>query len=79
MGCGDGGGSADFVAALVAIFGMSAVYHQYIYAIGRERMSEMRGIVFDNVCKNYGKSVAVDHLNMVVEAGERLILLGPSG
>ena len=42
-------------------------------------MSEVRGIVFDNVCKNYGKSVAVDHLNMVVEAGERLILLGPSG
>ncbi len=39
----------------------------------------MQGIVFDGVCKSYGRVMAVDHLNLAIEEGERLILLGPSG
>jgi multiple sugar transport system ATP-binding protein len=34
---------------------------------------------FDNVTKLFGKSAAVDRLNLAVEAGEFVVLLGPSG
>ncbi|PWC21876.1 polyamine ABC transporter ATP-binding protein [Brenneria roseae subsp. roseae] len=33
----------------------------------------------DNLCKHYGKTVAVDDVSLVVNAGEILALLGPSG
>jgi sn-glycerol 3-phosphate transport system ATP-binding protein/multiple sugar transport system ATP-binding protein len=39
----------------------------------------MDGIVFNDVCKNYGRVMAVNHLQLTVKEGERLILLGPSG
>ncbi|AOT71479.1 ABC transporter ATP-binding protein [Geosporobacter ferrireducens] len=39
----------------------------------------MKEIVFENVCKHYGKNLVVNHLNLTIRAGERLILLGPSG
>ncbi len=39
----------------------------------------MKEIVFENVCKNYGKTEVVKNLNLTIKAGERLILLGPSG
>lgn len=39
----------------------------------------MNNIVFENVCKSYGKNTIVKDLNMEIKEGERLILLGPSG
>lgn len=39
----------------------------------------MKEIVFENVCKSYGKTKVVENLNLKVQPGERLILLGPSG
>src|SRR5215210_2286383 len=36
-------------------------------------------VKFDNVTKSFGKSIAVDHLNLAIEAGEFVVLLGPSG
>lgn len=39
----------------------------------------MKGIVFENICKSYGKNQVVKDLDLIVKEGERLILLGPSG
>lgn len=39
----------------------------------------MKEIVFENVCKTYGKNQVIDHLNLTIHPGERLILLGASG
>lgn len=39
----------------------------------------MNNIVFENVCKNYGKVEVIKNLNLEIEEGKRLILLGPSG
>jgi ABC-type sugar transport system ATPase subunit len=39
----------------------------------------MKGIVFEKICKSYGDNQVVENLDLVVNAGERLILLGPSG
>ncbi|MDI6028183.1 ABC transporter ATP-binding protein [Corticibacterium sp. UT-5YL-CI-8] len=36
-------------------------------------------VQFDHVTKNYGKQVAVDDLNLSIEAGKFVTLLGPSG
>ncbi|OMQ39934.1 ABC transporter ATP-binding protein [Ensifer sp. 1H6] len=36
-------------------------------------------VQFDNVNKSYGKHVAVDNLNLSIEAGKFVTLLGPSG
>lgn len=39
----------------------------------------MKEIVFENVCKTYGKTQVVNGLNFTIHSGERLVLLGPSG
>lgn len=39
----------------------------------------MKEIVFENVCKKYGKNLIIDNLNFTIKSGERLILLGASG
>jgi ABC-type sugar transport system ATPase subunit len=39
----------------------------------------MKEIIFDNVCKSYNKTKVIDNLNLTVQPGERLILLGASG
>ncbi len=39
----------------------------------------MKEIIFEKICKSYGKNQVVENLDLVVQAGERLILLGPSG
>lgn len=39
----------------------------------------MKEIVFENICKSYGKNEVVKDLNLTIKEGERLILLGPSG
>lgn len=39
----------------------------------------MKEILFENVCKSYGKTQVVHDLNLTINEGERLILLGPSG
>lgn len=39
----------------------------------------MNSIVFQNVCKSYGKVEVIKNLNLEIEDGQRLILLGPSG
>lgn len=39
----------------------------------------MKEIVFENVCKKYGKNTIIENLNFTVHSGERLILLGASG
>ena len=39
----------------------------------------MNDIVFDNVCKSYGKTEVIKNLNLEIESGKRVILLGPSG
>lgn len=39
----------------------------------------MKEIVFENICKAYGKNQVVNNLNLRIKEGERLILLGPSG
>ena len=36
-------------------------------------------VQFDNVTKSYGKHVAVENLNLSIEAGKFVTLLGPSG
>lgn len=36
-------------------------------------------VQFDNINKSYGKHVAVDNLNLSIEAGKFVTLLGPSG
>lgn len=35
----------------------------------------MKEIVFENVCKSYGKTQIVNNLNLTIKEGERLILL----
>ncbi|HEX7389843.1 MAG TPA: ATP-binding cassette domain-containing protein, partial [Acidiphilium sp.] len=37
------------------------------------------GITFDDVCVAYGKHVAIESLNLTVEPGEIMALIGPSG
>lgn len=39
----------------------------------------MKEIIFENVCKSYGKTQVVKNLNLTIREGERLIILGPSG
>ena len=39
----------------------------------------MKEIVFENICKSYGKTHVVKNLNLTIKEGERLIILGPSG
>ena len=39
----------------------------------------MKEIVFENVCKSYGKTKVIENLNLSIQPGERLILLGASG
>jgi ABC-type sugar transport system ATPase subunit len=39
----------------------------------------MNNIVFDKVCKNYGRVEVIKNLDLEIEEGKRLILLGPSG
>ena len=39
----------------------------------------MKKIVFENVCKAYGKIKVIENLNLTIRPGERLILLGASG
>lgn len=39
----------------------------------------MKEIVFENVCKAYGKTKVIESLNLNINPGERLILLGASG
>lgn len=39
----------------------------------------MKEIIFENICKAYGKNQVVSNLNLTIKSGERLILLGPSG
>ncbi|SDF52181.1 ABC transporter ATP-binding protein [Sporomusa acidovorans] len=39
----------------------------------------MKEIVFENVCKSYGKAKIIENLNLTIQPGERLILLGASG
>ena len=35
----------------------------------------MNDIVFDNVCKSYGKTEVIKNLNLEIESGKRVILL----
>ena len=39
----------------------------------------MSGVTFDGVCKQFGDTLAVDHLSLDVADGEFMVLLGPSG
>jgi len=39
----------------------------------------MLSLSFDNLTKRFGKTVAVDHLNLHIREGELFFLLGPSG
>lgn len=39
----------------------------------------MKDIVFENICKSYGKTKVIENLNLTIRSGERLILLGASG
>src|SRR5690606_17336555 len=39
----------------------------------------MTEVVLDDVTKQFGDTVAVDHLTLTVRSGEFLVLLGPSG
>jgi multiple sugar transport system ATP-binding protein len=39
----------------------------------------MATIVFKNVTKKYGKSTAINHINLEVKEGEFMVLVGPSG
>ncbi|MEN6414129.1 MAG: ABC transporter ATP-binding protein [Veillonellales bacterium] len=39
----------------------------------------MKKIVFENVCKSYAKTKVIKNLNLTIQPGERLILLGASG
>lgn len=39
----------------------------------------MKEIIFENICKSYGKTKVVNKLSLTIKEGERLILLGPSG
>lgn len=38
----------------------------------------MDSIRFENVSKSFGKTKIINNLNLSIEKGERLILLGPS-
>ena len=39
----------------------------------------MSDIVLKNITKRFGKSVAVDNLNLTIADGDFITLLGPSG
>ena len=39
----------------------------------------MNNIVFEKVCKSYGKVEVIKNLDLEIPEGQRLILLGPSG
>ena len=39
----------------------------------------MNNIVFNKVCKSYGKVEVIRDLDLEIPEGQRLILLGPSG
>lgn len=36
-------------------------------------------IKFENVCKNYGKEIIIDKLNLEIKQGQFVVLIGPSG
>jgi multiple sugar transport system ATP-binding protein len=36
-------------------------------------------VLFQNITKRFGQSLAVDHLNLAIDDGEFVVLLGPSG
>lgn len=42
-------------------------------------MANKKDILFKNVEKTFGKTKVIEHLDLHIREGERLILLGPSG
>lgn len=39
----------------------------------------MSGIKLENIRKQYGDTIVINHLNLTIEEGERVVFLGPSG
>ena len=85
MGCSNGSSNIDKLTAFGSVHFLSKIYHQYIYAIWRERIKKWKTLQMSTALdllmfkKAYGKNIVINELNLDIRKGERLILLGPSG
>ncbi|PAE79917.1 glycerol-3-phosphate ABC transporter ATP-binding protein [Shouchella clausii] len=80
MGADDGCRISCVRPATRSVFVVAATYYEQLFAYrGEVAMKEDKSIVFTQVEKNFGQTNVIPPMDLMINSGERLVLLGPSG